>query len=330
MQPVIGVAPFAPCRPGDLAERPGAQCPPRFDGGELAWFALVAFLPLAWIFLHRQPCTWDDFFSVIVHAVALTFWAVRLRYAGLGLGWASLTLLGLSSAFATNPSGRLDTSAMGEAVFLFLLLSLFSAYDRQPGLQALAGAALLLSAGVLTKPPIAISCLLVSLAFFAIYWHRTRSGAFSFALLMFTPVTLCAASAGLIAFLTRGTLNAPVLVPVGSLFQTGLSAPTYAQLLSAHLSGGTAMRWLALPAAVVLYRLSINRTAACDVAFGFILTAAAVLSLFPQMPDPLHRVDMFYLALGGTAALLVQSPPQRYLGSLLACTGLLLSMHACL
>jgi transposase-like protein len=64
---------------------------------------------------------------------------------------------------------------------------------------------------------------------------------------------------------------------------------------------------LAFPAAVVLYRISISRTAACDVAFGFMLAAAAILSFFPHMPEPLHRIDMFYLALGGAAALRVQS-----------------------
>ena len=90
------------------------------------------------------------------------------------------------------------------------------------------------------------------------------------------------------------------------------------------------MHWLAFPAAVVLYRISISRTAACDVAFGFMLAAAAILSLFPHMPEPLHRIDMFYLALGGAAALRVQSAPRRYAGSLLVCAGLLLSIHACL
>jgi hypothetical protein len=59
-------------------------------------------------------------------------------------------------------------------------------------------------------------------------------------------------------------------------------------------------------------------------------TAAAILSLFPHMPEPLHRIDMFYLALGGAAALRVQSAPRRYAGSLLVCAGLLLSIHACL
>ena len=120
------------------------------------------------------------------------------------------------------------------------------------------------------------------------------------------------------------------LAPAGSLFQTGLFFPSYRQFLSAHLSSGLAMHWLAFPAAVVLYRISISRTAACDVAFGFMLAAAAILSLFPHMPEPLHRIDMFYLALGGAAALLVQSPPRRYAGSLLVCAGLLISIHACL
>src|ERR1017187_4019412 len=120
------------------------------------------------------------------------------------------------------------------------------------------------------------------------------------------------------------------LAPAGSLFQTGLFFPSYRQFLSAHLSSGLAMHWLAFPAAVVLYRISISRTAACDVAFGFMLAAAAILSLFPHMPEPLHRIDMFYLARGGAAGLRVQSAPRRYAGSLLVCAGLLLSIHGCL
>src|ERR1022692_3985053 len=88
MQAEMGAASVPSGRPGGPAECPGVACPPGFDGGELAWFALVALVPLAWTFLHRQPCTWAGFLSVIVHAVPLTFWAVRLRYSGQGLCWA--------------------------------------------------------------------------------------------------------------------------------------------------------------------------------------------------------------------------------------------------
>jgi hypothetical protein len=83
------------------------------------------------------------------------------------------------------------------------------------------------------------------------------------------------------------------------------------------------MHWLVFPATVVLYRFCIQRTAACDVAFGFMLTAVTVLSFLSGMPQPLHRIDIFYLALGGAAALLVQSPPKRHFGSLAISASLL-------
>jgi hypothetical protein len=302
MPPVKHFSTAARCWRDFTAGQPDAECPSRLGVGTVVWFALVSFLPLGWLLLRQPSGGRAAFFGVIAHVAALTFWAVRLRKSGLAVSWTSVTLFGLTSAFAANPSGRLDIGALGEAVFLYLLLSLFSAYDRQPGLQALASAALLLSAGVLTKPPVAISCLLVSLGFFLLHRRKSVNGTLSFALLMFTPVTLCAATAALLAFLTRGAIGAPVLVPGGSLFQRGFFSTSHLGAFSAPLSAGLAIHWLAFPVAVVLYRLCIRRTDACDVAFGFMLTAGAVLSFFPHMPEPLHRGDMFYLALGGAAA----------------------------
>jgi hypothetical protein len=289
--------------------------------GPLVWFALVAILPLVFTGMMRPSHAGTDWLAVLVHVTALSCWGYRLWRSGLRLLWASATVFGVACAFATNPLRRLDTAALGEAVFLYVLLSLFAAYDRQPGLQALASAALLLSAGVLTKPPIAISCLLLSVAFFFLHRRRERGGSLGFALLMFTPAALCIASASLLTLLTRGAMGAPV--PAGSLLQAGLFSEVYSGPGPASLPEGLGIRWLVFPVAVVLYRFWIHRISACDIAFAFMLGAVAALSVIPHMPEPLHRMEIVYLGLGGAAALLAQTPPKRYFGCLLICASLL-------
>lgn len=234
--------------------------------------------------------------TALLHALALALWAGHLRRSGMHMVPVALLAVGLACVFTASPGGHLDTDALGGAAFMYLLVSVFSAYDRQPGLQALASSALLISAGVMTKPPIAISCLLVSLAFFLLHRSKTRSGAFGFALLMFTPATLCIVSTGVLALLTGSTLRA---FPLESLNRPDAS--------SASLLTVASVWWLALPLAVGLYRSFLKRTSAPDAAFSFMLFAVTALSFIPHMPQPLHRIDIFYLAIAGSAALFAQT-----------------------
>lgn len=268
---------------------------------EFACFVLSAFAPLAWALVRQGSVLW---FPVTIHLVTIVLWGFHLRTSGLRLGWSLIAVFALGSLFAAQPVGRLDISALGEGVFLYVLLWLFSEYDQQPGLQAIAAAALLMSAGVLTKPPIAISCVLVGLTFFLAHRWRKQSGSLDLAFLMFTPATLCIVSTGILAFFSGGVLGASVLVQ-------------YSQLWPASRPDRSGMAWLMFPAAVVVYRLHARRMAASDIAFGLTLITVSVLSFLPHMPQPLHRIDIFYLSSGGAATLLAQPPPKRHLGGFL-------------
>lgn len=269
----------------------------KFSCRELAVFLLTGGAPLAWVYLRGQPFAWFTVWIAGAHLLALVLWAFHLRRSGLRLVWALPAVFGLGMLLTAGPSGSLDSTGLEEAVFLYILISLFSAYDREPRLQALAAAALLMSAGILTKPPVAISCVLVGLTFFLLHRRQTLAGTLGFALLMFTPMTLCVICAGMLTFLTGGLLGAAAIAP-----SLPDPPPPHA---------GTGMNWLILPVAVVFWRVFSGRSASSDIAFVFLLTAAPLLSLFPQMPQPLHRVDLFYLSVGGAAALLAQSPGNR-------------------
>jgi hypothetical protein len=272
---------------------------------ESACLTVAASAPLAWVLVLEGFGRW---FPVATQMAALVLWAFHLRRSGLRLGWSLIAVFGLGSLFAAQPAGRLDISALGEAVFLYVLLWLLSEYDQQPGLQAIAAAALLMSAGVLTKPPIAISCVLVGLMFFLLHRPRRESGGLDFAFLMFTPATLCIVSTCILAIFSGGVLGASVLVP-------------YSHLWPGSQPDRSGMAWLMFPAAVVVYRFHIRKMAASDIAFGLMLITVSVLSFLTHMPQPVHRIDIFYLSSGGAAALLAQAPPQRYLGGFLYARG---------
>jgi hypothetical protein len=267
----------------------------RITESERAALLLAAGALSAWICISRGFHA-AGLMTAVAHAAALAMWAVHLRRAGLGAAWAFPAAAGLATLLTQSPSGRLDAPALGEAIFLYALLSLFSAYERQPGLQAIATAALLMSAGILTKPPVAICCVLVGLTFFLLQRRRTQSGVLGFALLMFTPMTLCVASAGVLAFLTGGPL---------------LGAAAAASPAPALERGAAGPVWLVFPAAVLGWRYVTRRTAASDIAFGLLLTGGAALSCFPRMPQPLRPIDLFYLSAGGAAALFVQTMTKR-------------------
>jgi hypothetical protein len=268
----------------------------RITASERAALLLAAGALSTWFCLSREFHA-AGLMTAVAHVAALGMWAVHLRRAGLGAAWVFPAAAGLAILLTQSPSGRLDAPGLGEAIFLYALLSLFSAYERQPGLQAIATAALLMSAGILTKPPVAICCVLVGLTFFLLHRRRTQSGMLGFALLMFTPMMLCVASAGVLAFLTGGPLVA-----------AAAAASSPAPALERGAAGPV---WLVFPAVVLGWRYVTRRTTASDIAFGLLLTGGAALSCFPRMPQPLRPIDLFYLSVGGAAALVVQTVTQR-------------------
>src|SRR5260370_27364977 len=126
-------------------------------------------------------------------ALCLLFslWIFHLECAGVhrALSFAALTLLSAQVHFA--PHSLYDAAVLGEGLFVYLVVWVLASYHRQPGLQATATAALLLSAGILAKPPIAISCAVLSLAFFLAHMRSTAHPV-GFGLLLFTLAPLSA------------------------------------------------------------------------------------------------------------------------------------------
>lgn len=289
--------------------RPGSAFPQFLfsDLRGLVWFALVACAPVVGGFLTGVASS-SHSAAVLAHVGALAVWAFCLRRSGLPAVWASVAVFGLASVFVTSSFG-MDASALGEAVFLYMLLSLLAAYDKQPNLQAIAASALLISGGILTKPPVAIACVLISIMFFLLHCRRTSSGSLGFALLMFTPAVLCAVSASFLAVVTGGALSASAVV------QGAVTPRPESSVMS--------MWWLLFPASVVALRVCLRRASACDAALGFMLLGTLFLSSFPGIPHHIQPIDSFYLALGGGAALLAHTPAESSLARLIACGSLL-------
>jgi len=134
-----------------------------------------------------------------------------------------------------------------------------------------------------------------------------------FALLIFTPSALCLASAALLTALTRGALGAGALA-TGGFFGVAHHGAT---------AGHPGLRWLAFPLVVAAYRLWTRKASACDLAFVLMLAGVAILSVVPNMPAPLHHMEIVYLAMGGATALLGQSPPKGMAGGMLVSVSLL-------
>ncbi len=187
-------------------------------------------------------------------------------------------------------SRRIPSSAspkLGEGLFVYLVVWVLAAYHRQPGLQATATAALLLSAGFLAKPPVAISCALLSVAFF-LFHVRTITHPLGFGLLLFTPAILCAAGAVGFTLLTAGRLLA------------GASA------IPAALPDQHIWRYLfLLPVATLSYRIVRRRFGEPDLAYLAMACAGSLLCQIHWPADGLSLDDLFFIAAGGAAALLV-------------------------
>jgi hypothetical protein len=224
--------------------------------------------------------------------VLLSLWHVHLERSGVSRAVSLAALALLAWQIHSAPHSLYDSAALGGGLFVYLTVWVLAAYDRQPGLQSLAGAALLLSAGVLAKPAIAISCAILSLALFAAH-VRSTANRLGFGLLLFTPALLC--SLGVLAFglMTAGTLRANPFFP--------------------HVSAGAAdnahiWRYLFfLPVAAVAFRAIRRRFRGPDLAYLAMLAMGSVICLTRWPQDALSLEDLFFIAAGGAAALLANT-----------------------
>jgi hypothetical protein len=227
-------------------------------------------------------------FAAVLCAL-LSLWYAHLEHSGVSRAVSGAAMVLLAWQIHSAPRSLYDSAALGGGLFVYLAVWVLAAYDRQPGLQSLAGAALLLSAGVLAKPAIAISCAVLSLALFAEH-VRANSNRLGFGLLLFTPALLCWLGASAFGLLSAGTLRAGPFIP-----HIGAGAP------------GNAHIWRYLffvPLAVIAFRLIRRRFRGPDLAYLAMLAMGSVICRAEWPQGALSLEDLFFIAAGGAAALL--------------------------
>ena len=237
----------------------------------------------------------SDLQFVAVLCLVLSLWHFHMNSAGVNC-WVALSAIALFSAtLSVVPESFADLTSLAGGVFLYLLIWVLAEYDRQPALQGVATAALLLSGGILAKPAIAISCVVLSLVFFLAHMRFTAHPA-GFGLLLFTPAALCATGAAIFAFLNARSLFAQA---------------AFAALPNTAPLGAADWRYLFLfPAAVLAFRISRQCWCSADLAFLAMCALGSVICR-GQWVDALQIRDLFFLSAAGAAALVSMSstPP---------------------
>ena len=233
-----------------------------------------------------------DFRFVAVLCVALALWHIHLSKTAVPR-WLPLAAVAvLSAQLLLVPAAFTDLAALSGGIFVYLLIWVLAEYDRQPALQGVAPAALLLSGGVLAKPPIALSCIVLSLAFFLMH-IRSAANPAGFGLLLFTPAALCAAGTLVFAFLNASSLFAQ---------------PSVAPPIAPDVVPGFDWGFLFLfPAAVIAFRAFRRCLCGADLAFLAMCALGAMICRGQWMKGALGIADLFFLAAGGAAALVSTS-----------------------
>jgi hypothetical protein len=199
------------------------------------------------------------------------------------------------------------------------MLWVFELHDRDAGLRSLATAALLLSIGILAKPPLLICCALLALAVFYDD-HRPADGIVNSLLLLLTPVLLCT----LAVFLLRA-LAAEGLVPVDwTIGRAHLdAAPLHLSLLARQIPA------LAFCASVLAARWLMRKTGSSDLAIVIMLIFLPTFGMARWMPMPLSLLDVSMIVSWGAACLMALDPPIPLLPRLVALAGACASLYFC-
>ena len=185
---------------------------------------------------------------------------------------------------------RLNSSFQFDAAILaYLAVWTFAAHQRKPGLQPVATLALVTCAAVLASPTVAVGCLILALGSFALHRHQALGGRFGFALLLFTPATLCTLAIFLLGLLGAGNL---VAYPLSE--QLGMHPSVVPFSIASALSGE-----LLVPAVILAARLVSRRAGASDVLFLLMMVAATLSTqLLPALCN-LRAVWLMSLGVSG-------------------------------
>jgi hypothetical protein len=229
-----------------------------------------------------------DFRFAAALSVLLALWCLHLEWSGLSRAVSAAALVLFAWQLHSAPHSLHDSAALGGGMFVYLVVWVFASYDRQPGLQAMATAALLLSAGVQAKPAVAISCAVLSLALFLAH-VRSEAHPLGLGLLLFTPALLCGLAVLGFGFLNANTLAASPVSP-----HAAVVAPDHTHI----------WRYLFFfPLAVLAFRLSRRRFGGPDLAYLAMLATGSVICRTGWPPGALSLEDLFFIAAGGAAAL---------------------------
>ena len=237
---------------------------------------------------------------------AYGLWHLHLRSSGLPRIWTAALPALLAFQMLLTVLRHLDIrssiwfAALGCGLFVYALVWVTSMHERNAGLQAIATIALLLTLGVISKPALAMACLLVSFGLF-IANRRRFGGLLGSALLFFTPTMLCFAAIALVNFLMAGALFSHLDGNPAQKIMPNSGWPLIFQIAPSL--------WFAF--SVLLARSGERRIGIPDFSFLLTIVFASTAGIASWMPDPLSAADIMLIVYAGTACLLSVAPPQK-------------------
>jgi len=205
-------------------------------------------------------------------------------------------------------------SALGCGLFVYAMVWIYAMHEREPGLQPLATAALVLSIGVLAKPAVVAACACLSLAVF-LDERRHVGGWWRSTLLILTPVLLCAGLLEVLDSLWAGGLVRLIW---------GTTQPSSSESTNLWSIAGLAREGhlLLFPLGILASQLLEGRTRKTAIAYLFLIAFVAAIGTASWMPHRLTLEDLTMIIVAGACSLLALDPPQHWLCRMMAVGGM--------
>ena len=312
---------------GSPAPKLPRRRPRRVSRGSLIERVLIAglFVYLAIAVAHYPAmAVWPQAWTVLLAAVTLSaLWWAHLEVAGMrrlwGMGAATTLLLFLAGPWLRQTGDlRAWISMLGCGLFVYAMVWIYAVHEREPGLQPLATAALVLSIGVLAKPPVVAGCACLSLAVF-IDERRHVGGWWRSTLLILTPMLLCASLLGLLNTLWAGGLVKLIW---------GVSATQSAEIGRLWSMAGFTREAnvLLFPLGILVSQLLEGRTRKTALAYLFLIAFVGAIGTASWMPLRLTVGDLTMIVVAGACSLLALDPPRHWFCRLLAMAGMVTAL----
>ncbi len=287
--------------------------------------AILMLFVVAFSGRHAMGPDFDLVMTGVLIVISSSLWFLHLQSVGMPQSWNilfSTFLAGQSVVWlCSHPVSEIAAwqRALGCAAFAYAMLWVFELHESESGLRSLATAALLLSIGILAKPPLLICCALLTVAVF-FDDRRQRGGLLYSALLLLTPVFLC----------TIGVVVLRALAVEGLARLDWTIDPSRFDAAPLHLHS---LPWQlpALPfcGAVLAIRLFSRKSGSADLAFLLLLVVLPTLGMAPWMPRPMLPLDITMTMKWGAACLLTLNPPSSTFPRLVALVSACYTMYLC-